>query len=45
MYTQKQAGTDSKEAGAKQPDSNSTSSNDGDNVVDADFEEVNKDKK
>lgn len=45
MYTQQQAGTDSKEAGAKQPDSNSTSSNDGDNVVDADFEEVNKDKK
>ena len=45
MYAQKQAGTDSKEAGAKQPDSNSTSSNDGDNVVDADFEEVNKDKK
>lgn len=45
MYAQQQAGTDSKEAGAKQPDSNSTSSNDGDNVVDADFEEVNKDKK
>lgn len=45
MYAQQQAGTDSKEAGAKQPDSNSTSSNNGDNVVDADFEEVNKDKK
>lgn len=45
MYAQQPAGAASPEAGTQQPDNNSTSSNDGDNVVDADFEEVNKDKK
>lgn len=46
MYAQQQAGAASAEAGAQQqPDNSSTSSNDGDDVVDADFEEVNKDKK
>lgn len=46
MYAQQQAGAASAEAGAQQqPDNSSTSSNDGDGVVDADFEEVNKDKK
>ena len=46
MYAQQQAGAASAEAGAQQqPDNSSTSSNDGNDVVDADFEEVNKDKK
>lgn len=46
IYAQQQANTASPEASAqKQPNNNSTSSNNGEDVVDADFEEVNKNKK